>query len=372
MAEFSKEEVLQRLEQGESLERADLSGLDLQGVCLAKANLAWVDLAGANLSGADLRGANLTNASMREVFLSDAKLDGAVLRNADLDGANLSAASLLEADLANANLEGASLERARADGAHFSHAVLTDARLGKAELNGANLKGAELNGAYLGGARLEGADLRRAVLDETNLEEADLSAADLRDCELVTSILDGAILDGAKVFRVALLREQLSQTLIEWWDISRSGDGSSREDGNQVGAFLEAGAAAPLPPAAVPAESRTRFFGPGDVLRNAEFEIGDGSAVEVQGRLENCKIILGEDARLTIGEAGVLRDCRVAGPGGLYVHGQIRNGSDEALTMPKVFFVGASGSVVATIQQPSGLTRFGFEPGCSVRLKITT
>jgi len=351
MAEFSKEEVLQRLEQGESLERADLSGLDLQGVCLVKANLARVDLAGANLSGADLRGANLTNASMREAFLSDTKLDGAVLRNADLDGANLSAASLVDADLANANLEGANLERAQAHGAHFSHAVLTDARLGKAEL---------------------GADLRRAVLDETNLEEADLSAADLRDCELVTSILDGAILDGAKVFRVALLREQLSQTLIEWWDISRSGDGSSREDGNQVGAFLEAGAAAPLPPAAVPAESRTRFFGPGDVLRNAEFEIGDGSAVEVQGRLENCKIILGEDARLTIGEAGVLRDCRVAGPGGLYVHGQIRNGSDEALTMPKVFFVGASGSVVATIQQPSGLTRFGFEPGCSVRLKITT
>lgn len=372
MAEFTKEELLKRIESGESLERADLSGLALEGAVLANANLARADLTGANLSGADLKGANLTNACLKEAFLSGADLEGATLRNADLDGANLSGASLLEADLGRANLEGANLEGVKAEGARFPNAVLTDANLGKAEVNRANLKAAELSGAYLGGARLEGADLRRAVLDGTNLEEADLSSADLRECDLGTAILDGAILDGAKVFGVSMPRERLSQTLVEWWDVSRGGDGSAREEGAHVGAFLGGNGTAASPAEAAAAGPGTRFFGPGDVLKNAELEFSDGSVVEVQGQFENCKIVLGEDARLTIGQTGVLRDCRVAGQGVIFVHGRMLNGSGKALTTPKVFFVGASGTAVGTIQQPKGFTRFGFEPGCSLRLKIST
>ncbi len=164
----------------------------------------------------------------------------------------------------------------------------------------------------------------------------------------------------------------MSQTLIEWWDVSRAGDGSAREEGDQVGAFLGGGSAGPIAAAAAPSDPGTRFFGPGDVLKNAELEFSEGSTVEVQGQFENCKIVLGEDARLTIGQSGVLRDCRVAGQGVIFVHGQMLNGNGKALTTPKVFFVGASGTAVGTIKQPPGLTQFGFEPGCSLRLKIST
>jgi hypothetical protein len=126
-------------------------------------------------------------------------------------------------------------------------------------------------------------------------------------------------------------------------------------------------------PGAVPAPGApaTRFFGEGDVLKNAELEFSEGSVVEVQGRFENCRIVLGDDARLTIGPTGVLRDCRVEGRGVVLVHGQMLNDSGKALTIPKVFFVGATGTAVGTIQQPPGLTRFGFEPGCCLRLQIT-
>jgi hypothetical protein len=107
------------------------------------------------------------------------------------------------------------------------------------------------------------------------------------------------------------------------------------------------------------------------VLKNAEMEFGAGSLVEVQGRFENCKVLLGEDAQLKIGPDGVLRDCQILGRGVILVHGQMLNDGDKGFTSPKVFFVASTGVAVGTIRQPQGLTRFGFEPGCILRLKIT-
>ena len=60
MAAFSRDEVLKRVSEGSSLERADLREIQLEGACLGGANLARADLTGANLASADLRGAILS------------------------------------------------------------------------------------------------------------------------------------------------------------------------------------------------------------------------------------------------------------------------------------------------------------------------
>lgn len=373
MAEFARDEVLKRLNKGESLERANLREIQLEGASLVKANLARVDLTGANLAGADLREAVLTNASVREAFLQGANLEGATLRNADLDGANLSAAVLQDSDLSRANLEGANLEGAKLNRARLANAIFSDANLGKVEMAEAKLRSAEFTDAYLGGANLRAADFRKATFVGANLEEADLSGADLRECDLSSALVDGTIFEGAKVYGIEIERERLDQARITWWDVSRAGDGSAREEGSWIGQFLGggsdgAGAADP----ASPAGPATRFFGQGDVLKNADLEFSAGSIVEVDGRFENCKIALGEEAQLKVGKTGFLRDCQITGRGVILVHGRMLNDDGKALTIPKVFFVGSTGTAVGTIKQPQGLTRFGFEPGCVLRLKITT
>jgi hypothetical protein len=257
--------------------------------------------------------------------------------------------------------------------ARLRNATLSDARLGKADLGEANLRSAECTDVYLGGANLRGADLRTAILDGANFEEADLSRADLRECDLSSAILHGATLEGAKVFGLSISRESIEAIRIKWWDVSRAGDGTAREEGSGVGAFIEADSGAngggqhpqPSTPAA-------RFFGEDDVLRNAELEFGAASSVDVQGLFENCSITLGEGAELKIGPAGVIRDCRISGEGNVLIQGQMLNRNGNTPTTSKTFFVGSTGTAVGTIQQPRDLTRFGFEPGCTLRLKIRT
>jgi hypothetical protein len=300
-----------------------------------------------------------------------ANLESATLRKVDLDGANLADATLQDSDLSRANLEGANLERATLSGAVLHNAILSDANLGKAEMTGTKLRSADFVDCYLGGAILQGADFRKAVLEGANLEEADLREADLRECDLSSAILDGALLDGAKVWGVELQRERLEQLRIAWWDVSRSGDGSAREEGSQIGDFLDGILETAVEPQPVsPASPGSRFFGEGDVLKNAELEFSAGSTVEVDGRFESCTIKLGDDAQLKIGRSGVMRDCRIEGEGIILVHGQMLNHASESLAIPKVFFVASTGTAVGTIKQPRGLTRFGFEPGCNLKLKI--
>ena len=68
MAEFTKQQVLDRIKKGESLERADLRNLAL----------AQARLTGANLSRADLEGANLEHsARFADAFRAAGDDDGA-------------------------------------------------------------------------------------------------------------------------------------------------------------------------------------------------------------------------------------------------------------------------------------------------------
>jgi hypothetical protein len=76
------------------LRGADLDGLHIPRLCLARSNLDDASLVGAKLgdatlAGATLRRADLTGADLRAANLTGADLDGAVLRGADLSHAQV-------------------------------------------------------------------------------------------------------------------------------------------------------------------------------------------------------------------------------------------------------------------------------------------
>ena len=79
-----------------SLQYADLSDANLQGVILNYINLAY-----ANLSGV-----NLMNANLKLAILNNVDLSGANLTNTNLSFANLQGANLYYVDLQTANING--------------------------------------------------------------------------------------------------------------------------------------------------------------------------------------------------------------------------------------------------------------------------
>jgi excisionase family DNA binding protein len=231
-----------------------------------------------------------------------------------MEGVDLTGANLEGADLSRTILDGAGLEEAVLDLASLENASLADANLGKAQLVGVNLRCADLEGAYLGGANLAEADLRKTTLADTNLEEAELCGADLRGCDLSRVLMDRTNLDRAKVFGMELPRESLMFARVDAWDISRAGDASLWEEGPRVGAFLSrAGEAEAERPA--PLFAATRVLGPEELIKDSELLVKAESVVEIQGRVENCQIVLGEDVELKIAPTGLLQGCRIVGRG---------------------------------------------------------
>ncbi len=107
MDKLTREEIIDKVKKGISLEGANLKGIDLQGAGLKggsfkDANFRYTDLREANLQGADLRGAKL-----RHVVLVGSNLSNADLRGADLTHADLRGANLAQARLENAQVKGA-------------------------------------------------------------------------------------------------------------------------------------------------------------------------------------------------------------------------------------------------------------------------
>jgi hypothetical protein len=115
--------------------------------------------------------------------------------------------------------------------------------------------------------------------------------------------------------------------------------------------------------------SDRRFFGTGDYLRNAELEFGDGAQVEVQSRFEHCNIRLGKDAELVVGADGRLVDCTVTG-GRVHIIGTFLERRSPALIGTSELLVSSVGALAATVQQPAESTRFAFERGCRLRVRI--
>ena len=410
MARYSKEQVLEKVRNGESLERVDLKDLDLDRGLFENANLERADLEGVVLEAGLLRNVNLTCANLREAYLVSADLREANLQKADLEGANLDGANLSFADLRYANLEGATLEGANLDGARLSYAQLGLANLGGASLERAQLAHADLSECYLGGVKLLEANLEHAMLVNANLEEADLtgarlvgailhqacgeganfsgsdlqgatlrdaslaranlSMADLRQCDLRGTRLTKAIFTGTKVFEIEVTSDQLAEVLADWVDFSAEGNGQVEIKGTDLVECYKRVKKGLAATSAAFSDQPKRFFGEGDSLRNATLEFNERSQIEIESSLEKCTITLGTGTTLTIGPKGVLTGCQIIG-GEIVVHGQFyETAVSPGIRDPGRLIVGKTGVVSAVVQQPLSLTQFSFEHGCSLNLKI--
>jgi uncharacterized protein YjbI with pentapeptide repeats len=406
MGELTRDQILERLRRAEKLDRADLRGVDLAKAALPSAALGRADLEGANLGGTNLRGAVLKNASLREAFLvaadlRDANLEGADLEEANLERANLSGANLTRANLEGANLTGANLTGAKLSfaqmgiatltGADLKDAVLAHAELGESQLSGIKAVGADFTGANLRkailtdgdftravfadarlgearltGAKLVGASLHKAELARADLAKADLTDADLRQASFSGAILHGAVMTGVKVAGLIGTGSAMADVQVAWVDASPEGNGASRITDGEIPALLTGlmqRATRALPP-------DRRYFGRGDVLRNAALEFSPGAKVEIDSVFENCSIKLGEGTSLVVGEAGVLADCQISGDGEITVHGHFFERESPGIIGPRALVVTAKGALVASLQQPASPTRFAFERGCRLRLKV--
>jgi hypothetical protein len=327
MAEFKRDDVLRKVQRGEPVARADLREIDLSRAMLERADLRRSDLEGANLEAARLAGAQLRNVSLREAYMVGADLREANLENADLEGARLEGADLRGANLSRASLEGANLTGAKLGGAELSYAQLESAVMGGADLSNANLVHAELSHAYLGAARLNGAKLTYADLTRANLEEADLRQADLTGADFT-----GANLTGVKT----------SNGLPG----AKPTNGASAAGGN------------------------ARYFGRGDVLKGATLRLEAGARVEVESLFEQCTIELGEGTELVVGPGGVLSDCTVLGHGSIHIAGKFYERKSPGIVGPTQLVVSTGGCLVAEVEQAAEATRFAFEPGSNLRVKI--
>ena len=161
-------EILRTIDE-HTLQRVNLSGVNLSSADLTYKDLSGIILIDADLSNADLTYANLTRAILTRANLSDAALTLTNLTHADLIGANL-----IRADLSGANLTNADLRGVQLIGSYLSGAVL----------NGADLSGADLSGANLSDAKLSDVNLNSAILSGTNLSDTNLNRVRLNGINL--------------------------------------------------------------------------------------------------------------------------------------------------------------------------------------------
>ncbi|MBS1785014.1 MAG: pentapeptide repeat-containing protein [Acidobacteria bacterium] len=168
MAEFTRDDVIEKVRSHISLEFADLRGLDLRGIDFRK----------ANLSGAEM---------------TDTRLNGSRLGSANLQKTKLFEADMTTVDLSGANLAGANLQKAILVGANLSHALLQGATLRFADLSGATLAHADMTGADLVRAKCRESDFREAILTDADLSSAFFRGALLRGANLVGANIEGAV-----------------------------------------------------------------------------------------------------------------------------------------------------------------------------------
>ncbi len=179
---------------GRQLRQETLDGADLQGVDFARASLEQV-----SLKGADLRGARFSGAELSQVDLSGARLQGARFCGARLDQVVLDKAQLDGVDLRGATLEQCSLEACEVVGLTLSGAVLSKTNLVKLTLREAVLDGASLEDVGLLDGRFSecsmvGLRVSDSALGGLELEGCDLTGASFADSALRDSVLCGCTL----------------------------------------------------------------------------------------------------------------------------------------------------------------------------------
>ncbi len=178
----AREDVLKRLEGGETLAGASLAGADLSEADLSNRDFRGTDFSGANLEKADFTNSNLAGAILAGAILAGAVFTGATLVTANLaavsaSGANLAGVDGSGADLSNGNFTGADFTGANLSGAKMEHALFNEATMADVVLERASGPRAEFMGADLSEAKMAGADLTEADFSAAMIEKADFTGA---------------------------------------------------------------------------------------------------------------------------------------------------------------------------------------------------
>ncbi|HEU4729147.1 MAG TPA: hypothetical protein VFT22_14680, partial [Kofleriaceae bacterium] len=178
--------------------------------------------------------------------------------------------------------------------------------------------------------------------------------------------LAGAHLTGAKVAGLVGTGMPLGAIEVGWLDLSPAGDGTQRIENGVIPSVLTTGAIT----FSVAEETRRRYFGRGDVLRNATLQFDGGAQVEIDSLFQNCTINVGVDTQLVIGPSGVLADCEIVGAGCITVHGKFFERGSPGIVGARKLMVSSRGAVVSAVAQSAEPTGFAFESGCQLRVKI--
>jgi len=180
-------------------------------------------------------------------------------------------------------------------------------------------------------------------------------------------VIENTRFTGAKAAGLIGTGSEIGVVDVTWLDLSPAGDGSGRVENGVIPLILVSGA---LAPAARPDDARRRYFGRGDVLRNATLQFDAGARVEIDSLFQNCTINLGDQTQLVIGPSGVLADCEIVGAGCVTVHGKFFERQSPGIIGPRVLSVSAGGAVVSAVSKNPEATQFAFEMGCQLRVKI--
>ena len=250
------------------LSRANLQGVQLDGVYLRGVCLDEADLSGAHLERASLFGCRLHRARLRGAWLDDASLERASLLEADLS----------EAHLARANLVMARLEEAKLDGANLQDATLRWANLDAASLSEANLEKADLYKAKLDRARLDGANIRQANLERATLYYADLSGASMEEAHLKVTRLVGAKLVGVHLEGADLSLSYLENVNLEGAHLDRANMQGARRLHHEQAARAHSLWRAKMP-SAHPYSGRYNLPGDLDRARAQSLDLADALAM---------------------------------------------------------------------------------------------
>lgn len=200
--QWTRERVIRAIAGNESLENADLSGLDLSNCKFAGADFRTATLNRVNFSSSDLANANLCACELEDANFDFAKLDGVLAEGGQFRRASMRKAVLKSAKLAHADLSGASLDQADltsvdAKAAIFADSSLHRAKISKGQLQSANFSGANLHSAILTDASFADANCIAATFIDANLARSDLAGADFTGAAMERALLEGVQAPGA-------------------------------------------------------------------------------------------------------------------------------------------------------------------------------
>jgi uncharacterized protein YjbI with pentapeptide repeats len=173
----TRESVQASLDEGGSLEGADLRGLDFSDLDLQGADFTGANLAGVPFRKTKLQQANFTKANLAKADFSEADMKQANAAEADFSGAKMQRTVLKEADLTGATLVKADLTGAVLDGAVFEAAILAGACLVESSAVGTRFPSADLTEANFQKGVCLKADFSKATLNRADFQKANLTEA---------------------------------------------------------------------------------------------------------------------------------------------------------------------------------------------------